>query len=109
MAKTPEGVVKDLIKKWATKNNIWLFMPIPSAFGASTGCSDFLGMLNDGSFIAVEAKKFGAKSKVTANQQKFIDNVNERGGVGVVVSCQEDLDELDTIIAARKHVVMYDK
>jgi len=108
MAKTPEGLVKDIIKSWAKKRDIWLFMPIPSAFGASTGCSDFLGCLNDGTMICIEAKKAGAKSKVTANQQKFIDNVNERGGLGVVVSCQEDLDELDVIIAARSRVVMYD-
>jgi hypothetical protein len=103
-----EKTTKTLIKTWAKKRDIWLFMPIPSAFGASTGCSDFLGCLNDGTMLCIEAKKAGAKAKVTANQQKFIDNVNERGGIGVVVSCQEDLDELDMLIAARTHVVMYD-
>lgn len=101
MAKTPEGITKDLIKAWAKKNDIWVFMPIPSAFGATTGMSDFLGMLPDSGFLAIEAKKAGAKNKVTTNQQKFIDKVNSCGGIGIVVDCQADLDELDKLIAAR--------
>lgn len=94
MAKTPEGKVKDLVKAWLKERNIWNFMPIPSAFGASTGCSDILGIYR-GRFLCIEVKADGKAKNVTPRQQAFIDRVNAEGGIGVVVSCQADLDALE--------------
>lgn len=96
---TPEGRVKELIKKWLKRHSIKYRMHVPSAYGRGTGLSDFLCMLKPyGTTLAIEAKKFGAKKDVTANQQEYLDDVNECGGVGVLVDRQEDLDELEKLL-----------
>ena len=105
---TPEGKIKKLVSDWHKKNDIYMVSIIPSPMGRSVGVADKIGILNDGTFLAIEVKSEGKRKNVTANQKLFLDTINERGGIAVVVSCQEDLDELDAIIAARKHVVMYD-
>lgn len=106
---TPEAKVKKIVAEWHKRNDIYMVSIIPSPMGRSVGVADKIGILNDGTFLAVEIKAEGKRKNVTANQKLFLDTINERGGIAVVVSCQEDLDELDAIIAARKHVVMYDK
>ena len=58
---------------------------------AFKGCSDVLGMLTDGRFLAVEIKRPGGKP--TPAQQAFIDNVNRHGGLGLVVSSVQEIDE----------------
>jgi len=54
------------------------------------GCSDILGQLKDGRFLAVEVKS--AKGKVTECQQQFIDCVNTNGGLGVIVRSIDDIN-----------------
>lgn len=43
-----------------------------------TGCSDIIGQLKDGRFLAIECK--AASEGATDEQQKFIDHVNANGG-----------------------------
>jgi hypothetical protein len=96
---TPEGKVKTLISKWLKERDIPYWMVIPNAMGRSNGMSDYVCILPNGKWLAIEAKSAGKKSNVTANQQKFLDTVNAKGGLAVVVDSQEDLDALGVSIA----------
>lgn len=92
---TPEGKVKAKISAWLKKRDMPYWCIIPSPMGRSTGVSDYIAILKDGRLLAIEAKAEGKEKNVTANQQAFLDTVNANNGVGVVVSCQADLDELE--------------
>ena len=52
------------------------------------GIADILGVYK-GRFLAIEVKRPGLKP--TADQQAFIDNVNEAGGIGFVAWFPEDV------------------
>lgn len=93
---TPEGIIKDLIKKWLKKHNISYWMVIPSAFGGSTGMSDYCCILPDGKWLAIEAKSPGKKA--TPIQTKFLDTINSNGGFGVVVDGEESLMRLQVLL-----------
>ena len=53
------------------------------------GVSDILGVLKGGSFIAIEAKI--KPNKPTQFQLDFLDEINKRGGIGIVAY---DLDDV---------------
>ena len=59
------------------------------------GCSDILGMLANGRFLAVECKATGERA--TADQQAFLDRVNKHGGLGI---CVDDPARLARALAA---------
>jgi hypothetical protein len=81
MANTPEGRVKDKIKKILKAHDIYYAMPHGAGFG-SAGVPDFLCCVN-GEFIGVEAKANGGK--VTALQQKNLSAIEASGGMAWVV------------------------
>lgn len=95
---TPEGKVKELVKKWLKARSIPYWMIIPSGYGASTGMSDVVGILPSGKLLAIEVKAENKKGNVTANQQKFLNTINDNNGIAVVVASQEDLDALEELI-----------
>ncbi len=98
MATTPEGRVKDLIKKWLKKHSIPYWMIIPSPMSC-TGVSDFVSIVpKSGTWLVIEAKRPGGKKNVTAHQQKFIDTINNNGGLGFVVDSQEDLEYIEKVL-----------
>lgn len=47
-----------------------------------TGCSDILGQLKDGRFLAIECK--AERGRVSPEQQAFLDTVRQNGGVACV-------------------------
>ncbi len=99
MATTPEGRVKDIIKKWLKKHSIPYWMIIPSPIGGSVGISDVVAIIpKHGTWLDIEAKPPGGKKKVTAHQQKFIDTINNNGGLGFVVDSQEDLEYIGNVL-----------
>ena len=77
MAQTPEGKVKDKIKKILKAHNIYYAMPMGTGFGNS-GVPDFLCCFK-GKFLAVEAKA-DMKSKFTALQAKQEEEIEKSGG-----------------------------
>jgi hypothetical protein len=81
MAQTPEGKVKDKIKKILRANNIYFAMPMGTGYG-NAGVPDFLCCFN-GKFLAVEAKAQG--NKTTALQEKNLNEIQECGGHAWVV------------------------
>lgn len=58
-------------------------------FHSMPGCSDILGLTDEGKFIAIEVKRPGGKP--TLMQQTFIDLVADKGGIALVVTSAVDL------------------
>ncbi len=56
---------------------------------AFPGCSDILGQLKDGRFLAVECKS--KSGKVSADQQAFLNCVKNNNGVAVVARSIDDV------------------
>jgi penicillin-binding protein-related factor A (putative recombinase) len=79
---TPEAKVKAKIKAILKQYDCVWWMPA-AAYGRS-GVSDF-NVLYKGTFIAIEAKAT-VKNKPTALQKKYLDQIREAGGIGLVVT-----------------------
>lgn len=82
MAQTPEGKVKDRIKKILKQYNIYYAMPMGTGYG-NAGVPDFLCCMK-GEFLSIEAKA-DETSKVTALQVKQISEIEMAGGWGWIV------------------------
>lgn len=57
-----------------------------------TGCSDIIGQLRDGRFLAIECKT--EDGKPTDEQQSFLERVNRHGGLAGVCRSITDADSL---------------
>ena len=79
---TPEAKVKEKIKKILKAHGAYYAMPIGTGYGSS-GVPDFLVCLN-GKFLAIEAK--AGKGKVTALQLKNLREIQDAGGVTLVLN-----------------------
>ncbi len=79
---TPEGKVKEKIKKILKEHGAYYAMPIGTGFGNS-GVPDFLCCVN-GEFLAIEAK--AGKGVPTALQEKNMRDIEAAGGRALVVS-----------------------
>lgn len=65
----------------------------PINAGLCVGSSDIIGILPDGRFLAIEVKRPKKGSNAEAEQLRFIEAVNNAGGVaGIARSPQEALD-----------------
>jgi hypothetical protein len=66
-------------------------------FSGRKGVSDILAVLPGGRFLAVECKMPGKKP--SPEQQSFLDEVTEQGGVGIWVTSLDELQhDLDCIL-----------
>jgi len=101
---TPEGKTKEKIKRFLKLYKIPYWMVVPSAMGNTTGLSDFICILPRGVFLAIEAKAEGKEKTVTANQRKFLDTINTNGGHAIVVSCDNDLIELESWLGENDYI-----
>lgn len=104
MATTPEGKVKQQVKKFFEKNQMWSFMVVPSGYG-NVGFPDFVAcaplkitpdMVGKtlGVFFAVETKAPGKIKNATENQKRNLRAIGTHGGVAVVA------DRVDIVEAA---------
>lgn len=93
MAQTPESKVKQSIKKILLKHHIYYVMPIGSGYGNS-GAPDFICNVN-GRFLAIEAK--AGRGQCTALQEKNLKQINDGGGVGIVIR-EDSIDYLEGTI-----------
>lgn len=92
MAMTPEGKVKNAVKKLLKERGIWFYMPVQNGMG-QVGIPDIIACW-DGKFLAIETKAPGKKSTLTANQEHNINLINGCGGIAVVVDDVEQVKEI---------------
>lgn len=93
------------IKAWRT-NNTGIFDPVKKvhrSFHGLRGVSDILGILPQrvclaggeeetfGNFLAIEVKKPGEKPRT--DQEAFLRDIRERGGIGLCVHSLNELEE----------------
>lgn len=78
---TPEGKVKDKVKKILKEKGLYFFMPPMNGYGSS-GVPDIIAC-QDGHFIGIECKANG--NKTTALQEKQMTQIREHGGTTIVV------------------------
>ena len=82
MAQTPEGKVKDAVKKILKRLNIYYFMPATGGYGRS-GVPDIVCCMN-GKFVAIECK--AGLNQPTALQEREMKNIKDAGGAAVVIN-----------------------
>lgn len=90
---TPEGKVKEQVKKLLKAHNAYYHMPVQNGMGAPT--LDFICCHNS-RFFAVETKALGKKP--TKRQEVTMMEIAFAGGFVFVVSCQTELDILEAYL-----------
>jgi hypothetical protein len=98
MSMTPEGKVKDKVKRLLKAMDIYYAMPATGGYGAS-GVPDFLVCLK-GKFIGVECK--AGKGKPTALQLKNLAEIEASGGIAVIVN-EDNLAQFEETIRKYYH------
>ena len=88
---TPEGRVKDAVKKVLKKHGIWCFMPMQNGFGV-VGVPDFICCFH-GMFLGVETKAPGKREQTTPNQDRVLREIVEHGGYTLVVDDAKQLED----------------
>jgi hypothetical protein len=97
MATTPEGKVKDAVRKYLRANHIWFYQPVQNGMGV-VGIPDFICCWN-GRFLAIETKAPGKLNNTTPNQDRVIKEINDHDGIAVVV---DNVDSLVAYMAERR-------
>ncbi len=90
---TPEGKVKEQVKKLLKQYGAYYHMPVTNGMGAPT--LDFV-CCHNGYFIAIETKAPGKKP--TARQCLTMAAMSSAEGYVFCVSCQEELDVLESFL-----------
>ena len=90
---TPEGKVKEEVKRWLKARNVWYYMPIQNGMGV-VGIPDFVCCW-EGRFIAIETKAPGKRANVSANQERQIMGIHQAGGSAIVVDDIAQLEQLE--------------
>lgn len=93
MAQTPEGKVKDKVKKLLKEYSCYFFMPVQTGYGSPT--LDILACCK-GIFIAIETKAPG--KKMTPRQILTAQDIKEANGT--VFTIDGDTDELERFLKA---------
>ena len=100
MAQTPEGRVKDQIKKLLKQYGIWFYMPVQNGMGV-VGIPDLV-CCYEGLFIGIETKAPNKKpttfeqrwNKATPNQKNRLTEIQQAGGIAFVADDVEQVRQL---------------
>ena len=92
---TPEGKVKEQIKRLLREYEAYYFMPVQNGMGAPS--LDFLVCYN-GQFIGIEAKAPGKKP--TPRQEVTMTQMRSAGAICMVVDGPDTLDMLNMWLMA---------
>jgi uncharacterized protein (DUF488 family) len=82
MAMTPEGKVKDVVKKYLKEKGIYYIMPATGGYGSS-GAPDIV-VCHKGKFYGLEVKS--GENKPTALQMDNLNRIEENGGYAFVIN-----------------------
>lgn len=95
MAQTPEGKVKDKVKKLLKAHGIYFFMPMQNGMGV-VGIPDIIACW-DGLFMGIETKAPGKIKNVTPNQDNQLKLIAAANGIAMVV---DDVQQVEDFINA---------
>jgi hypothetical protein len=87
---TPEGKVKEQIKKVLKSLGVFYWMPVMGMQFGTTGASDFICVVQ-GRVICIEAKAT-RRNRPTMNQFSFGERVQKAGGVWWVIHDQNVIE-----------------
>lgn len=90
---TPEGKVKDKVKKILKELNAYYVMPATGGYGSS-GAPDIL-VCYDGRFFGIECK--AGDNQPTALQMKHLTDIRNAGGLSMVVN-ESNIDDLKEML-----------
>jgi hypothetical protein len=82
MAMTPEGKVKDVVKKYLKEKGIYYIMPATGGYGSS-GAPDIV-VCHKGKFYGLEVKS--GENKPTALQMDNLNRIEKNGGYAFVIN-----------------------
>lgn len=91
MGTTPEGKVKNAVKKLLKNEGIWFYMPMQNGMGV-VGIPDIICCW-EGMFLAIETKAPGKRNNLSANQQMQIDLIKKANGYAIVVDDVAQVEE----------------
>ena len=82
--------------KFWTNASTGIYDPVKKCFRRTprhfvAGVSDILGVLPDGTFVAIEVKT--AKGRVSENQKKFLEDIQRCNGIAFVARSIDDVRE----------------
>ena len=89
MALTPEGRVKEAVKRLLKAHGVWHYMPVQNGMG-QVGIPDFICCYR-GYFVSIETKAPGKINNTTANQDRVIAEIKTAGGAAIVVDNVEQV------------------
>lgn len=93
---TPEGKTKKIIKEWAKTKGIVFYNIIPNSIGNTVGFPDmYIHLPPNGRAFYIEAKAEGKRNNLSPHQKDFREKALAAGALHYVVSCQQDLDEME--------------
>lgn len=87
---TPEGKVKEKVKKLLKSNGAYYHMPVQNGMGAPS--LDFIGC-HRGLYYGIETK--ASNKQPTPRQETTINQIRAAGGLAFVVNEVSGLDELE--------------
>lgn len=92
MAATPEGRVKEAVKKLLTSIGAYFYMPMSNGMGR-VGAPDFI-VCHKGMFYGIETKAPGKIKDVKPNQQRELSAIQAAQGVSIVI---DDVSQLSGV------------
>lgn len=102
---TPEGRVKDAVRKFLTARGVWYFQPMQNGMGV-VGIPDFICCWQ-GRFLGIETKAPGKLKHTTANQDRILEAIRQHGGWAVVIDDVETLRQLFTRLEGDQHATVH--
>lgn len=96
---TPEGKVKQEVKKILKRHGVWYCMPRGTTYGRS-GVPDFLCCVA-GKFLGIETK--AGNNRPTALQTRELDAIAKAGGLVLVLN-ESNLEDLERICSRRENI-----
>lgn len=108
MATTPEGRVKDKVKKLLKQRGIYYYMPVSNGMGR-VGAPDIIACW-DGKFLGIETKAPGKRNNTTPNQRRELQWISDAGGIAIVVDdVQQVAEVLDDYLQKEKGACTQDE
>lgn len=94
-AKTPEGKVKQRVKKVLDELGCYWFMPVTTGYSRS-GVPDFIACVN-GRFVGIETKSIHSSHTLTKLQERNIKQIEQSKGAAFVIN-EDNVEDLPIIL-----------